>query len=145
MMEKIARVISSVSVPLGSFVTYWLSIHFGDDSYSGTDLFWGVLVTIILMVAWYLHFPLSQKIERFSIAWILGGSFGVFLFITGFIFGVELGYPWGDYMWFFGLWTAVHFYGMCNKHKPYPEKRKLSFFKNLMAETEDEEKGDSTV
>ncbi len=96
MMEKIMRIISSVLIPLGAFAMYWLSIHFGDDSYSGTDLLWAVLVTIILIVAWYLFFPLRKKVERFSIAWLLGVNFGIGLTFIGLISSHMMGTTGGS-------------------------------------------------
>lgn len=121
------RVLFSLIVPLGSFAMYWISIHFGSDPYNGTDLLWAALVTIILMIGWYLCFPLRTKIERFSVAWMLGIEIGIVLILIGWIFGVEMGYHWGDYVWFFGLWSTVYSLGFSKKHKCH----KLSFFKSL--------------
>ncbi len=124
-MEKKVRIIFSVMIPLGSFIAYWVSIR-RDDSYSGTDLIWAALVTIILMAGWYLFFPLRKKIERLSVVWILGINFGIALMLIGLISSHMMGYHWGDYMWFFGLWSTVFSFGLPKEYK----RHKLSFFKS---------------
>ena len=124
MMEKTIRIIFSVMIPLGSLITYWVSIRNVPDN--GTHLLWAVLVTIILMVSWYLFFPLRKKIERLSIVWVLGTNFGIALVLIGFISSNLMGYHWGDYIWFFGLWSTIFSFGLPKEYK----RHKISFFKS---------------
>lgn len=126
MMERIGRIISSMLPPLGAFVTYWVSIRNVLDN--GTHLLWSALVTIILMVAWYLFFPLRKRVERLSIAWVLGIEIGLGLMFVGFISSNLMGYHWGDYMWFYGLWSTIFSFVFRDGLK----RHKLSFFKRPM-------------
>lgn len=119
MTENTMRIIASIVPPFGAFAKYWLSVHFGGDPYNGTDLLWAGLVTTILMVGWYLFFPLRKKVERLSIAWMLAVNFGILLMVIGYIFGVEMQYHWGDYVWFYGLWSTGLSFVFGKDHKPH--------------------------
>lgn len=125
-MEKTGRIISSVFPPLGALTKYWLSIHFGGDPYGGTDLLWAVLITVILIGTWYVFFPFRSKVERLSVVWVIGVNFGIGLMIIGWIFGVELGHHWGEYMWFYGLWSACYSFIFGKDFK----RHKMSFLKS---------------
>ena len=97
------------------------------------NLLWGALVTIILAASLYLF--LEKKPERFSVAWGVGISVGIGLFVIGLVWsGSEntsgLYGAWGDYMWFFGLWTTGISLSMPKEHKSY----RWSFFKRVRSE-----------
>lgn len=122
-MEKLVSFLFCV-IPLGSFV-YWVPYpHGSDDFYSGTELLWGVAVTVILTVFMYLYSQLHKKIELFSPAWALVVGSGSGLFLIGLTFQHIIGYAWGAYMWFFFLWFTVYSVVL-----PKEFKRKVSFFK----------------
>ncbi|MXY08201.1 MAG: hypothetical protein F4058_04700 [Rhodothermaceae bacterium] len=130
MNEKLRNLVPSLVFPLLSFSGYWRSL---DDAYSASNLLWGGLVTLILAVSLYLF--LEKKPERFSVAWGVGISVGVGLIIVGLVWSSsesssDIYRAWGDYMWFFGLWTAVIILSMPKEHKPY----KWSFFKRVRPE-----------
>ncbi|MCY3614796.1 MAG: hypothetical protein OXH03_06840 [Bacteroidetes bacterium] len=130
MNEKLRNLVPSLVIPLLSFSGYWRSL---DDAYSASNLLWGALVTIVLTVSLYLF--LENKPERFSRAWVVGISVGFGLFIVGSVWSSsesssDIYRAWGDYMWFFGLWTAVINLSMPKEHKPY----KWSFFKRVRPE-----------
>ena len=130
MNEKLRNLIPSLAIPVFSFSGYWRSL---DDAYSTTNLLWGALVTIILAASLYLF--LEKKPERFSVAWGVGISVGIGLFIIGLAWSSSehnsgLYGAWGDYMWFFGLWTAGISLSVPKEHKPY----RWSFFKRVRLE-----------
>ena len=134
-MNRLTRLWYSVGLPSGSFVFYWAAIGRGNlggggNPYSGTatDLILGALVTIILIIALWLYFPLSRKIERFSPAWSLGITCGTGFFFIGLMMDNIGGYVWGAYAWFFFLWITVDFIGMPND-RGREQRYKLSFFK----------------
>ena len=136
-MNRLTRLWYSVVLPSGSFVFYWANIGRGNlggggNPYSGTatDLILGALVTIILIIALWLYFPLSRKIERASPAWSLGIICGIGFFLIGLMMDSVGGYAWGTYAWFFFLWITADFVGMPN-NRGREQRFKVSFFKRV--------------
>lgn len=136
-MNRLTRFWYSVVLPSGSFVFYWAAIGRGNlggggSPYSGTatDLILGALVTIILIIALWLYFPLSRKIERFSPAWSFGITCGTGFFFIGLMMDNIGGYAWGAYAWFFFLWIMADFVCMPND-RGREQRFKVSFFKRV--------------
>ena len=130
----IHRLWFSVGLPLFSFVFYWADVGrrnlgSGDNPYSGTatDLMRGAFVTIVLIVALWLYFPVSEKIERFSPAWSFGITCGTSFFFIGLMMQNIGGYAWGAYAWFFFLWITADFIGM-PKTRTDEKDHEWSFF-----------------
>lgn len=132
------RFIFSAWVPLVCFGSYWLDLV-RYDAYSGSNLLWGTLVTIILIVAMYLHYPLGKKIERFSPAWGVGVGAGASLVMIGLVISNNAAPSalkvWGEYAWIFGLFGVLVTYLILPKKHKVVER---SFFKSPMP-TEDAE------
>lgn len=130
MKEMFRRFILSAWVPLVCFGSYWLNLV-RYDVYSGLNLLWGALVTIILIVAMYLHYPLEKKIERFSPAWGVGVGTGASLAMIGLIISNNVAPStlkvWGEYAWIFGLFGVLVTYLILPKEHKVAER---SFFKS---------------
>ena len=148
-MNRIPRLWYSVVLPLGGFVFYWAEIGRGNlggggNPYSGTatDLILGALVTIILIIALWLYFPLSRKIERFSPAWSFGITCGTGFCLIGLMMDNIGGYAWGAYAFLFFLCFTVDFIDMPND-RGREQRFKVSFFKRTRLD--EQEKADSTV
>ncbi len=117
-MKKIfVRLVCSLLYPLiGLWGYYWdlgRALERGglDGGYS-LYLFLGAVVTIILIMAIYLYFPVAEKIEPGSIVSYIGLFIVVVLLLFGwdiktYEFSTDLERAWGDYMWWIGLWTPV--------------------------------------
>ncbi|MXX96409.1 MAG: hypothetical protein F4065_04650 [Rhodothermaceae bacterium] len=114
--KHVARVGFSAVYPLISLWTYWRAF---DGNYTGTDILWGVAVTIILASAIYLYLPIAKKVERGSIIWFLGllTIFGIFTFgtvLAGFWTHWIIRIPveqqaWGEYITYSAIWIpAIH-------------------------------------
>ncbi|MCY3594053.1 MAG: hypothetical protein OXH01_02285 [Bacteroidetes bacterium] len=106
----------SVIVPLLLFWKYWRTF---DGQYTGTDMFWGVAVTVTLAFALYLYLPIFKKAERGSIIWFLVQFTFICLFILGLVLmGIGTHWvlvipveeeAWGEYISFFAwLMFIIH-------------------------------------
>ena len=133
MKRSTKRILLSTGIPLLCFGAYWFDLV-RYDSYSDSNLLWGALVTIILMVARYLHYPLEEKIERFSPAWMIGVGAGVSLVAIGAVISNNADWPilksWAEYVWFFGLFgVLISYLIMPKERKPH----EWSFFQACKA------------
>ena len=81
--QRFRSIVGSLGVPLVAFWSY-SSVYYGD--YAGTDMLWGVVVSVAFALAIYLYFPIAKKVERGSLIWLLG----LFAIISLFAFGVVL-------------------------------------------------------
>lgn len=103
--QQFRSIVGSLGVPLVAFWSY-SSVFFGD--YAGTDMLWGVVVSVAFALAIYLYFPTAKKVERGSLIWFLGLFAIICLFALGVVlsgFGTHyiLMIPaaeqaWGNYM-----------------------------------------------
>ncbi len=118
MIRKYINILSALLFPLFSFSRYWQNL---DDAYSDVNLLWGALVTVILVVLFYLI--LEKDIERFSLAWGMGMSLALGLISVGVAWSalseLDIFIAWGQYMWFSGLWLMGIFVVMPQEYKRY--------------------------
>lgn len=127
MIKQLGRIFFSVGAPLLFLGIWWKAF---DGDYTRTDLFWHVIVTVSFAVATYLYFPISKKVERFSVIWWAGLFAAFFLVSYG---SVKMGFwtdispeffpaadrAWGEYMVYLGFWIpAVHITAI-EWNKPY--------------------------
>ncbi|MCY3629260.1 MAG: hypothetical protein OXI05_02875 [Bacteroidota bacterium] len=112
--KHVRRIVASVGVPLLVFRRFWSTF---DGDYTGTEMFWGIAVTITLASAIYLYFPIAKKIERGSIIWFSGlftticlfalGS-GLMGFWTHWIIVIPVAEKaWGWYISYLAIWMPV--------------------------------------
>ncbi len=104
------RIISSAWLPLVCFMSYCFPPW---DGLSGMNLLYGALVTIILIIVLYLY-PIQQTIKHRSVIWWLGVIMAIGLFVAGFALDffefkleAEIYGAWGNYIWFFSLFTLL--------------------------------------
>ena len=134
------RYVVSVVIPLLLFWKYWRSF---DGQYTGTDMFWGVAVTMTLAFALYLYLPIFKKIERGSIIWFLVQFTFICLFILGSVLmGIGthsvLMIPvaeeaLGEYISFFALMMLLIHIVAKNQNNVQDEPHKTSLFKGPAA------------
>lgn len=81
--ERVKSIVGSLGVPLLSFWSYSSAFRGG---YTGTDMLWGVAVSVAFALVIYLYFPIAKKVDRGSLIWFLG----LFAIICLFVLGVVL-------------------------------------------------------
>ena len=130
----------SVVIPLLLFWKYWRTF---DGQYTGTDMFWGVAVTMTLAFALYLYLPIFKKVERGSIIWFLGLVTSICLFIFGsvlsglwthWIIVIPVAEEvWGEYISFFALMMLLMHIVAKNQNNVQDEPHKTSLFRGPAA------------
>ena len=103
--------------PLLGFWGYWLDLRraLGRGTIEGgytIPLLWGGVVTLILIVAIYLYFPLAKKIEPGSIVSYVGLFLAMIVLLIGHSIewsehSTTLEKAWGEYVSHIGLWSPV--------------------------------------
>ena len=123
---------------------FWDYLRTFDGEYTGTDMFWGVAVTITIALAIiYLYLPIFKKVERGSIIWFSGLVTSICLFIFGsvlsglwthWIIVVPVAEEaWGEYISFFALMMLLIHIVAKNRDNVQDEPHKTSLFKGPAA------------
>lgn len=133
-MSKFSRrLVISMFFPLLSFYFYWTQI---DGDYTGNQLLWALVITLMAILVIFLYFPVAKKIERGSMAWSLGLISVMFLVSVG-IVGLIGSIAWGLAVGVFACWIPVIHEIAYNWDKTY----KWSLFKRSTL-VEDERAGE---
>jgi hypothetical protein len=130
MREIFARLLCSLTYPLFGFWGYWRDL--GRALERGTleggysiPLLWGGVVTLVLIVAIYLYYPLAKKIEPGSIVSYIGLYLAMIVLLIGhsmewYEYSTTLEKAWGEYIFRTGLWLPlIHIIFRAQEDKHY--------------------------
>ncbi len=121
--------ILAIGYTLIPFHSYWRAF---DGAHSAMDLLWGGLVSIVLVIAIFMYFPVAKKTEYFSPAWFFMLTIAISLLTFGIgldLLRLSIAYvAWGNYMFTFSIFIPIIHWLFRRTVNP-PQKG--SFFKRI--------------